>query len=125
MKIVDAGAKPTFPKTLTCRNCGCEVIVDSLADLAHLAGFAWIEWGNVPVRGLKFACPNVCGSCYVINGLQELQAFYRAPCVSYGGDNIDSAGFGSRQLDPKRRRFIYRRRRRGGEHGSVQEPRDR
>ncbi len=125
MRIVDAGAKPLFPKVLTCRNCGCEAIVDSVEDLTKLPGFTWIEWSNVPVRGLKFACPNVCGSCYVITCLQELQAFYRAPHVSYGGTSIDSAGFGSRQLDPQRRRFLYRRRRQGGANGPVQGPRDR
>lgn len=118
MRITDAGARAVWPKILKCCNCGSQVEVDSFVDLSrHMPGFAWVA--NAMPGAFQFACPNVCGSFYFAVSYVSRQAFYHAPCVSYGGLDATEIRPGALQAaaptKPRRRR-----RRPGGEsHGTV------
>jgi len=115
MRITDPGARAVWPKTLKCRNCGSQVIVDSMADLAQsLPGFTWIA--NAPAA-FQFGCPNACGSAYIAINPDARQAFHHAPCVLYGGADPTTIGVG--RLVPAVKRRRQRHRRMGEGHGPV------
>lgn len=115
MKILDAGAASVWPKILKCSNCGNEVEVASMADLAGaMPGFGWIV--HTPF-GFQFACPNYCGAAYVAIDPVARQAFHHAPSVMYGGADLTSVRVGGRRPATTRRR--RRQRPAGGAHGPV------
>lgn len=118
MKILDAGAGSVWPKLLTCRNCGCEVLVETFGDLlASLPGAALLA--GVP-GGFQFGCPNACGAVYVAQCPLYRQLFHHAPHVHFGGEDVTAIRAGARRIDPKRRQLRRALRRRfGGSDGSV------
>ena len=113
MTFEEPGARAVWPKFLTCRNCGCEVIVANFADMAQsLPHFSLLA--GIP-GGFQFACPNTCGAAYVAQCPAFRQLFHHAPSVEYGGENVYEIRAGQRHpvaLSPlrRKRRLAPRRR---------------